>query len=62
MDETIRNSTRFYRRALKKIGLALLVEFSTNTLASLVYFAITVVANNMRSLGLQTTDVNGREN
>ena len=40
----------------EEIGLALLVEFGTNTPASLMYFAIPVVANHMRSLGTQTGD------
>ena len=46
----------------KKIGLASLVEFGTNILASLVYFAIPVVANPMRYLGAQLEDSNGRGN
>ena len=40
----------------KQIGLASLVEFGTSTLALLVYFSITYIANHMRSLGMQTVD------
>ena len=42
--------------SFKKIGLTFLVEFGKNTLASLVYSDILVVANNMRSLGAQAED------
>ena len=44
------------------IGLALLVEFGTNTLASLIYFPIPVVANHMRYLGAQTANCNRQGN
>ena len=53
-------STNTYHLAslaeFRKIGLTSIVEFGINTLALLVYFTIMVVANNMRSLGAQTTD------
>ena len=47
---------------LKKTRVTLLVEFGTNTLVSLVYFAILVVANHMRSLGAHSADSNEQEN
>ena len=40
----------------KKTRVASLVDFGTNTLVSLVYFSNPVIANNMRSLGVQTAD------
>ena len=46
----------------ENIGLASLIDFGTNTLASLVYFSIPVVANNMRSLGPYLADSNRRGN
>ena len=55
-------STNTYILVSKKIGLALLVEFGANTLASFVFFAIPIVANHMRSLGAQSVDRNGRVN
>ena len=39
-----------------KFGLALIVEFGTNTLSLLVYFYIPVVSNCMWYLGAQTAD------
>ena len=48
----------FRSLSFEKIRLALLIEFGTNTLASLTYFAIPVVANHMRSFGAQTADGN----
>ena len=38
------------------------MEFCTNPLASLVYVVISVVANYMRSLGVQAEDDNGQGN
>ena len=45
----------------KNIRFASLVEFGTNTLASLMYFSIKVVANHMRYLGAQAADSNGQD-
>ena len=42
--------------SFEKIGLSSLVDFGTNTRAKRVCFFIPVVANRMRSLGLQTVD------
>ena len=48
--------------SFEKVSLTSLVEFGTNTLASLVYFAIPALYNNMRYLVPQTADSNGRGN